>query len=317
MRLLQVCNVGNIVGGTAACTWSVVRALPDCEHVICFRSPPTRETSERFNACAGVEQLLYRRHLSHKEVMAVRPDLVLMHNIGPAVVEVPQVIPSVQYVHSQIQPMQADFEMNCSHWLTSKRGQSDGFVCWQGVPLTARYEEEKKTHSRLTIGRICTPTVRKWPQALIPFYALLARKFPEVLWEFIGCPMRFQPELTKVCKGEVLFREANWDAREHVARWDAMLYHHPDLTESFGRTVAEAMRVGTIPIVDDRGGFVEQINSDTGFLCHHPAEFELAIEMLQDIETRQQISQAGMVWANANFSIEAFRQRLLGLLQKL
>ena len=48
MRLLQVCNVGRIVGGTAACAWSITRAFPDLEHHVAFLSSITDETQRGF-----------------------------------------------------------------------------------------------------------------------------------------------------------------------------------------------------------------------------------------------------------------------------
>ena len=43
-HLVQVCNVGTIVGGTGACAWTVSQSLPDWRHTILFMSRITPET---------------------------------------------------------------------------------------------------------------------------------------------------------------------------------------------------------------------------------------------------------------------------------
>ena len=107
------------------------------------------------------------------------------------------------------------------------------------------------------IGRICTPQQKKWPNDVDEFYGRLADSYPQIRWEFIGCPTELQSRLSTVCHGRTTFLPAGWGARSRLWNWDALLYHNPQVTESFGRTVAEAMRAGCIPIVDDRGGFRE------------------------------------------------------------
>ena len=94
-----------------------------------------------------------------------------------------------------------------------------------------------------------------------------------------------------------------------------MLYHHPTLTESFGRTVAEAMRCGCIPLVDHRGGFREQIAAGTGFLCRKLDSFAAALDAVQSRTTQARLSRSAQQHADARFSIAAFRRRLLALLQ--
>ncbi|MCA9041594.1 MAG: glycosyltransferase [Planctomycetaceae bacterium] len=317
LRLLQICNVGNIVGGTAACAWSVVRALPDCRHHVVLRSQPTQETTDCFMSCSGVERVDFRRRMSRAEIRSLRPEVILLHNIGSNGVELPPEIPAIQYVHSNIRPLKASVEMNCSQWLAQKRGKDDSTVCWQGVPLSKDESSVRESRTELVIGRICTPTDRKWPAELLPFYKELARRYDEVAWEFVGCPVRLKSSLSGACRGRARFLEAGWQARKHLARWDLLLYHHPDLTESFGRTVTEAMRVGTIPVVDNRGGFVEQVMHEVGFLCHHQAEFMKSIEQLRDEKIRGRMSAMAQEWANQQWSMSAFRERLLSWFAKL
>jgi glycosyltransferase involved in cell wall biosynthesis len=160
------------------------------------------------------------------------------------------------------------------------------------------------------IGRLCTPTRAKWPDD-VSFYAALASRFPNVRWEFVGCPAHLQPELQSACGGRAAFFPAGWQMRSRLWHWDALLYHNAAITESFGRTVAEAMRAGCIPIVDDRGGFREQIIPSCGFLCHDDDEFAAATAMIQSTGTRQRMSRACRAHADERFSLRRFGMQLL------
>ena len=88
--------------------------------------------------------------------------------------------------------------------------------------------------------------------------------------------------------------------------WDALLYHNTRVTESFGRTVAESMRAGCIPVVDNRGGFAEQVHADCGFLCDDKDEFSAALDQLCDAGIRRRMSRAALADANERFSLARF-----------
>lgn len=191
-------------------------------------------------------------------------------------------------------------------------------MLYQGVPLPPRLDagaDRRHFDDELRIGRICTPTHRKWPDALIPFYRELSRRFPDVWWEFVGAPGKLQPQLTDACRGRVRFHPANWQARSHLQRWHALLYHHPNLTETFGRTVAEAMRAGCVPIVDDRGGFREQVDSGVnGFLAQERGQFMEGIAAVHDPSFRWHLSRQARARADTRFSLRTFADRLKQIL---
>jgi glycosyltransferase involved in cell wall biosynthesis len=93
------------------------------------------------------------------------------------------------------------------------------------------------------------------------------------------------------------------------------------------------MRAGCIPIVDNRGGFREQVASvraqnaapdcltparrparndhSSGFLCNNPEDFARALERLLDPERRTQHAQAAYARGNDLFSLERFSKNLL------
>ena len=314
-KLLQVCNVGEICGGTAACAWTICRALQGAEHEVFFFSRIRPETRTAFESVRGSTRSVSR--VTDEMIRDSQADLVLFHNTSPDRAERPGFVPSISYVHSVGKRMDADVTIACSRWLASKLPRDGCPVLYQPVPIPPAQKEVRRglLGDSLTIGRICTPQPRKWPESLIPFYRRLAERFPAVSWEFVGAPSNLQAKLAEACRGQARFWPADWAARGHLHRWHALLYHHPDLTESFGRTVAEAMRCGTIPIVDDQGGFIEQIDSaKTGFLCPNADAFESALETIQDPAIRWAIGHAAKRSAEERCSLRHFADRLRNVL---
>lgn len=314
MHLLQVCNVGNICGGTAACAWSIVRALPTCRHTVVFLSRPTADTIAAFQP-ATVERW---PQVTRERVVPHNPDVVLLHNTPATRCEPLTVVPlTIQYLHSRITPAVADVTLACSGWLRSQFSADavDG-VLYQPVHSEPAGQaiDTRGLRDRLVVGRLCTPTSRKWPRDLLPFYAELAGRHPHVDWEFVGCPESLVEPLRQACGGRVRFHPAEPTARRHLLRWDALLYHHPTLTETFGRTVAEAMLSGCIPIVDARGGFCEQIMPATGCLCLRRGDFDAALSQLADRSARRTLSAAAREAATVRFSGAAFSVRFRRLL---
>ena len=311
VHLLQVCNVGRIVGGTAACAWTVTRSLPRFRHTVAFLGSVTEETRRVF-APARVENW---EQVTAARVERVDPDIVLLHNTGRGRVAgaLPRVC--VQYLHSRIDPAPADRALYCSRWLARQYGAGDGAVCWQGVPRPGRDASGPDTRAlrdTLVVGRLCTPQAKKWPADVVPFYRRLAEWSPEVQWEFVGCPEALVEPLRAACGGRVEFLPAGWEARRRLWHWDALLYHNAEVTESFGRTAAEAMRAGCVPVVDRRGGFVEQVAVGTGFLCETMNEFEGAVEALRDAGERRRRSRACRAHADEWFSLGRFGAELVG-----
>ncbi len=308
MTLLQVCNVGRIVGGTAACAWSITRAFPDVKHHVAFLSSITGDTRAAF-AGATLHQC---RRVSDAFVGELRADAVILHNTSPERCDPIRAAWTLQYVHSQGRRAAADRTVYCSRWLAEQHHAGPGSVLHQPVPRPLSIDGGGRI-GPLTVGRICTPTAAKWPAELVDFYADLAGCHPDVAWEFVGCPTEMQTPLSIACRERAVFHDAGWQARTHLGRWDVLLYHNPRLAESFGRTVAEALRAGCVPVVDARGGFVEQVLPGTGFLCHDRADFRAALLELKDSRVRSRRSAEAAVSADARFSMAAFRKKLVAL----
>jgi glycosyltransferase involved in cell wall biosynthesis len=316
MHLVQVCNVGNICGGTAACAWTIARALPEYRHTIWWLTPPTAETRRAFADASHVVAPV----LAGQPLERLQPDVMLLHNTKPRHIagELPGV--TIDYRHSQSSLVGGDRTVACSEWLREEIG--DGRiedVLYQPVPRPLRpdYYRTRSLRERLVVGRICTPTRRKWPAELIQFYELLATRHLDIDWEFIGCPRDQQPALLAACRGQARFHAAGWRARSRFWQWDVLLHCQPGVTESFGRTVAEGMRAGCIPVVDNRGGFREQVTPETGFLCDTAADFAEALGQLADPALRQSLREAARERADEWFSLQSFRERWRQLLHEI
>ncbi|QDU42591.1 hypothetical protein Mal52_10540 [Symmachiella dynata] len=316
MRMLQVCNVGRIMGGTAACAWTVVRSLPEFQHTVVFLSRVAAETRVEFGDCE-IEQW---DKVTAERVRRSGADVVLLHNTSARRVEGPLPVATLLYQHSRITPAASDLRVFCSRWLAECCGAGAETVLHQAVPTPGGRERQFDTRAlrgRPVVGRLCTPALRKWPELLVGFYVELAQRHPEVAWEFVGCPDKLQDPLRTACAGQAQFFEAAWSARERLWHWDALLYHHPTLTESFGRTAAEALRAGCIPIVDRRGGFQEQLVEGCGHLCTGIEEFSSAIATLSDPGEKLRQSRRCRAHGDREFSLQQFRDELFTRLRAL
>jgi glycosyltransferase involved in cell wall biosynthesis len=311
IRILQICNVGEILGGTAACAWTITRALPDFDHQVVFLGDISKRTKSAFSHC-GTKRW---NQVTPNQIRNTSADILIFHNTSKSRLKAPIAdTVSIQYVHSRIPSSPAHLTVYCSNWLAKSFGRTSKDVLCQAVPKPIPEFESIPRRSQRAfpiIGRLCTPHPRKWPPGLPEFYRNLANRFPEVSWEFVGCPENLKPVLTQSCRGRIVFHDASWSARSKFWHWDALLYHNPHVTESFGRTTAEAMRAGCIPIVDSRGGFLEQIDHDRGFLCEKPEDFALAVEELLISNHRQRLSSACQEYADQHFSLARFREDLL------
>lgn len=308
-RLLQVCNVGRIVGGTAACAWTVTRALPGFEHHVLFLSPPDVETLTAFAPCA----VSHRLTVTAQDVERILPDVVLLHNTARSRLADRLPTPTLLYLHSAIsEPAQADAAVCCSHWLATRIGLPRAHVLWQGVPNVGRRRTAAEKNGPFIVGRICTPQARKWPPDVVSFYAALAGRVPKICWEFVGCPEAMQGPLARACQQRAVFHPAGWRQRSLLSGWDVLLYSNPSLPESFGRTVAEAMRAGCVPVVDRFGGFVEQVPVGHGFLCTGVDEFSGALEHLsRQRDCLRTVSLRAVRHADEKFSLKRFATELL------
>ncbi len=316
MKLLQFCNVGNVVGGTGACGWTITRCFPDWEHGVHFRPArsPTPETALAFEGCH-----IFTGHKTPDEaIYEFKPDVIIFHNTPETIF--PQALPSnavsIFYQHSALKEFAAtskrcDVAFCVSEYLADVVGFDKRFVLYQPVPL-APYAAVIGRHPGL-VGRICTPHAGKWKeQDVLPVYRHLKETQPDLTYEFVGAPESIQGELWDLFGERVSFLRPSWKARERFNAWDMMIYS-TSVTETYGRTVCEAQRAGCVPIVSRLGGFIEQVRHGVdGYLCDNVSDFSRAvISVLSGRIDRGRMIERG----DARGSMRVFRDKILATLE--
>jgi hypothetical protein len=321
LKVLQVCNVASMTGGTANCAWSITKALPDMRHRVHFlgRTIPD-SVSAAFSGCE-----LTGGHKIDSEILS-SVDLAIFHNTGPNLF--PQYIPdnlaTVYYQHSAF-PAAAGIRKRCSKvfsvskWLAKECGLKDSDVLHQPVPIPPTRDKWPE-NERIRVTRFCTPNPQKWDEKdVLPFYRQLFTKIPDVDWTFVGAPHPVEMKLRNIAAeaiATVTFEDASHGQRSILHTSDVLI-HHSSVTESYGRTICEAQRCGCYPIVDNRGGFVEQIeNRLTGALCDHESDFifelQYFIDSTKDGHSFKEILKLN---GNARGALSVWRHKFLSALK--
>lgn len=314
MKLLQVMNCATVLGGTGACGWSITKALPDWQHQVFFfgGAPADQELRAAFS---GAEVLVATRL---QREMLDDCDVAIFHNTHAS--RMPAAMPSdclrVFYEHSAAKgnresKSRCDLVLSVSKHLAGETGVDPRFVLYQPVPWPPR-PDAVNIDTNIRIGRLCTPT--KWHIQDADFYRPLANAHPDVYWEFVGCPVPLQSAFVAAVDGKVAFHSASQAARSLLWNWSGMLYHSPT-RESYGRTACEAQQCGCLPIVDDYGGFSEQvIDREDGILVPEGGDWIEAIHAMKAVIKSPADRGAIMVSGCLRGSLAIWRERFLSLL---
>lgn len=319
-KILQVCNVSSMTGGTGRCAFDIAQSFPDCQNHIHAMSGNRMSAEVMKTFChdrgfafshGGVDQILTADH-----------DLMILHNSRWNQIGMMPLDRAVYLWHSGGGCAKTSAKCRSaianSKWLRDRIDPALEFI-HQPVSVP---EGQRQTGKRtiLRIGRIATPGNRhKWKaNEIIPIYQKIRRLNRPMLWEFVGCPSWLETELRFIHSG-VKFYQASVLAQEHFWNWDVMLYTST-LAESYGRTVAEAQMCGCIPIVPDRGGFSEQIrNGVDGFLCVGSDEYYNAVRECFNLKNgrNDRMVTAAMESGRERSGLRSFRSRFLKLLEGL
>jgi len=289
MKLLQIANIPNICGGTGACVYSIKRALPDWDHEILFVNAGDGECSDEEKAHYGC-QISRVSKITPAYLESVALDVVIFHNTGASTMPnfLSRDFISIFYEHSALKTHRSarkkcTIEWSVSMHLAVLTDQNTENVFYQPCAQT----EPIPRAEGIVIGKLCTSGHmgrEKWSlDDLYDFYAYLHKNHPDVQWEFVGCPDHRVEPLSQAVGENAKFYEPAWKNRNLFHRWTAHLHSSSKLTESYGRTVCEAQAAGCIPIVDMKGGQIEQINHGAdGYLCREYSDFSDGIKFLKD-----------------------------------
>ena len=313
MKLLQICNVATITGGTGACGWTITRALPDWQHRVVFMSG---KVSDWLQQAFGDVPLSVETAVRPQLFEDFDPDVILFHNTSENRMpgHIPETAIPLYYQHSGAANARGARKrctlfFACSRHLARKAMIDQAFVLYQPVPRPAPMEQKRT--DQFVVGRICTPIASKWVEhELLPLYAYLSERFNDrVRWEFVGCPGTMQHGIQSACRGNAWFYPAAWEARARMSYWSALLYQS-SLEESYGRTVCEAQRAGCVPIVSRLGGFIEQIdNGQTGFLCETHRDFADGLQAT--LEYGDELRPRMIIAGDSRGGLQVWREKFL------
>lgn len=318
---LWVNNVAAITGGTLGATLSMTKAFPDCEHTVLSRSGEwTEEAQQLFGG--NVSLVLNERPIdlmvdkAFDVVVYQNSPLDFIPSSHPQNPMTVYVLHSNRYDHAQC-AARCRRAVVVSRWLRQKTN-SQSPVLYQPVTIPANLGmiSHEPFPNELQILRICTPNPRKWRLQDFEESLLAVDSIDRPMhFHFVGCPEETASRLMGKLNHPITFYEASWKARSLISECDILLYD-TSLEESFGRTVREAQRCGTVPVVSRLGGFIEQITDGVdGFLCSKPSEFKTAIDNLIHPPTYSAVSSAALRKGEEG-SLMNFRERFLKLLNQ-
>lgn len=281
MKFFWVNNVASIVGGTLQATHSMVRALPDCEHVVfTFSKTATEECLQAFEGVAMESGLsvvdAIRKH---------QPDVIIYQNTPYH--RMPRAVPDhtlqVYYQHSlRDNPgpcwKQCDVTLSVSKFLARELGMDESTVLYQPVTIPERGDRKFKHGGGPLIVRIASPSPKKWRAADWKPHAKAVVQHTGGKIATVGWPKSVERDMWADKYGTAY--DPTLANRSILTSADILLYTSSTV-ESFGRTVREAQRCGCVPIVSRSGGFVEQIENedgpDYGFLIETPDDAVQAV----------------------------------------
>lgn len=317
MKLLSVNNAGRI-GGTLACTYSVVRSLPDIEHHIHvvgqINEDHWKQMFGGLNVSRSGPGMITPGHIEK-----IRPDFIILNNTTDSACPQWLTMPTLLFRHSaRIAPAPHHHQVFASRWLATQCGHApvEADILYQGVPKPSGvYFRDSEQAPQ--IGTMAVPERQKWNFHSLNLYRQLSLVSPpESIFEFVGCPPGLREDLRMAVRPrQATFFDAQWDIRCRLSGWDFLIHHNPSLPESFGRVAVEAMRAGCIPLVDDQGGFQETVPHlvpPIGYRCSEQLHFVERLDEISkaDYDYRMRMRDRIQSMADETYSHSAFADRL-------
>lgn len=255
LRVLQVCNVAEILGGTLQCAHSVTKALTKARHsVFCLSGQPSTECKREFKD----HRFLWGSDLQG-EVDRFRPDIIILHNTAQE--RLPRIDEAlclpIYYLHSAY-PAKAGsqfrLKFSVSKFLANKVGWQEDTVLYQPIHVPSD-PDPVGARRKGTVGRIATQKREWWDVEQ-------TKKFVDALPDG---KKRFEP-VTVFDDIHALTDTEN--RRPSVAAkrllWEWEYVSCLGKSETFGRVVREAQMCGCVPIVSKGSGGPEEVVKNWG-----------------------------------------------------
>ena len=184
---------------------------------------------------------------------------------------------------------------------------------WSPTPMTARPSPEpsEPIDSRLVIGRHSRPDARKWPATADEIRAAYPAD-GSVRVRILGGADAAGELLGEVPEHWEVLPFGSISPEEFLAGLDAFVYfHHPDLTEAFGRTILEAIAAGVPAVVP---AHFEPLFGEACLYATPDTAIATVSELVADPDARQQHVQRARDIAERRFGHDAHVSRLAALI---
>lgn len=272
------------VGGTGLWCLEQIKSMPLWHHhVIYLNDCPDFGVIDKFEQ-AGAE-ISYVGSLTPDTLATIGPSAVILSNTGPDSILGPHPwawMTSNYYViyvhHSQVRPWLPGSEIDIfvsEHLKHQYRNLHDRMKRRLTTPPVGKMEEffalDRMESDRCVIGRVSNDNKAKFPIELKnileevghPFLVVGAQKY----W---GSPSE-----------NSTYPPVNSQPVASLLQQMDIFVYKTNLTETWGRTVTEAMASGLPVVVENRGGVAEQVRDGIdGFVCATDKEFIEKLRLL-------------------------------------
>lgn len=330
MKFLHINNVTSLTGGTARFTHDVTKCFPDCLHTVYSLSGSWSQSDrDAFGSncelITGSNPTQYARDNPHDVLVFnnTRADLLPSQRIGQSL--------SVYVAHSATESARqaanrTQKQFVVSEWLKQKL-KVDYPVLYQPIqkpnrlsiqtpenePFRVWYDKQIE-YGHTIIGRICTPSARKWKLSdwTDVFTAVDDDNRYLKSFHFVGATGEAIDWVCDNIKSPVFVSNASPDARGFMPYWDVLL-NPTTIPESYGRVINESRRVGCVPVVSRIAGFIEQIDDTIdGRLCDTAEQF---VEACFDVKHHRSFYRQSCIEIGDRMgSLQTFRKNFLELL---
>ena len=311
MKILWVNNVSSILGGTMQCTLCMIQALPDCEHSVFSFSRWPKDPDHPVGLRAGL------LHGSSLAGLHGKYDLVVYQNISETRLPNKSLGFSVYIHHSSRADSlrvgkRCDMQLCVSYYLANLLGLPGSTVLHQ--PVFGPSGSCRKP-AEFTVGRICTPTPKKWREAdVLPAIESLLKTEPDVRVHLVGAPDSIGNLLCE--EPRVKLSKPSLQAQGYMQKWHCLL-NLSSVPETFGRTCREAQRRGCVPVVMAGSGYDEQVYGGAGLAVNSAGEAVSVVRrLMHGQEEYSATSQRCVEVGDQEGSLTVWRQRFLKRLEE-
>lgn len=186
------------------------------------------------------------------------------------------------------------------------------------LPIKGEFKKKHSINNKdkiiLFLGRI---NAIKGVGMLVKAHAKLLKQIKDVKLVIVGPDDGYLSKLKQLITdlkigGNVIITGPLYGRNKLEAYVDAELYVLPSIYEIFAITVLEAMACGTPVIVTDRCGIANIIGEQAGIVvpCNEDALGEAILNILGDVEKRQEYGYKGKLLARENFNWDKISKQI-------